>query len=189
MAFYHGALRRIAGRLHDQRTPQEQSAPPPGGGAAEAGASVTALVLRADQDNAEYIRRRCSASCARDGHAGLGTTTPQPRGVGRSAAETSVSRHTTPSLRHLDDAAPRIDHQLVPRCIRDVKPVLTVGEAQDRSSQLLLAAAGAVRAPGRGAVLQATEDIAVDLAARSRRMDSCFERVSLRNAGQAGAVT
>jgi hypothetical protein len=55
-AFYRGALLRIASRLHDQRTVQRQSAPAPG--AVTAGASVTALVLRTDRENADYMRRR-----------------------------------------------------------------------------------------------------------------------------------
>jgi hypothetical protein len=56
-AFYRGALLRIAGRLHEQRTAQQQSASAAGAGAGT-DASVTALVLRTDEENAEYVRRR-----------------------------------------------------------------------------------------------------------------------------------
>ncbi|MGI8492835.1 MAG: DUF2786 domain-containing protein, partial [Acidimicrobiales bacterium] len=55
-AFYRGALLRIATRLAAQRKAQQQSAAVPD--VAEAGARVTALVLRTDQENADYIRRR-----------------------------------------------------------------------------------------------------------------------------------
>jgi len=56
-AFYRGALLRIATRLSAQRKAQQQPPPAHPAASGEAG-RVTALVLRTDQENADYIRQR-----------------------------------------------------------------------------------------------------------------------------------
>jgi hypothetical protein len=57
-AFYRGALLRIANRLSEQRQAQQAGSSVPAGGAPAPSGAVTALVLRTDQENADYIRQR-----------------------------------------------------------------------------------------------------------------------------------
>ncbi len=64
-AFYRGALLRISNRLYAQRKAQQRQQPaapkPAAVEAAPAGAAVTALVVRTDQENADYIRQHFGA--------------------------------------------------------------------------------------------------------------------------------
>jgi Protein of unknown function (DUF2786) len=60
-AFYRGALLRIKNRLDEQRKGQQASSSEAAAEPPASGGSVTALVLRTDQENADYIRQRFGA--------------------------------------------------------------------------------------------------------------------------------